>query len=147
MNRLKFLPTFVLALFLAPPWQAFAAAQADAGSGNAAIASALVQARRSAVGKSGGDIYDLYAGMVQLAVQQHWHPSMYSHSNLMDIVRVKLDANGKVLDARVERSSGQPSYDALAINAVKRAEMPKPPTPAQQNLLLLFRPAKAALSK
>ncbi|MBR5735082.1 MAG: TonB C-terminal domain-containing protein, partial [Desulfovibrionaceae bacterium] len=90
--------------------------------------------------------YDVYAGMVQLAVQQHWYPSMYSGSNLVSSVRVKLDANGKVLDARIERSSGQQGYDALAINAVKSAKMPKPPTPAQQNLLLHFRPKGAKVA-
>ncbi|MBO4311526.1 MAG: TonB C-terminal domain-containing protein, partial [Desulfovibrionaceae bacterium] len=113
---------------------------------NADSASALAQARRRDGGGGGGGIYDLYAGMVQLAVMEHWHPRMYSGSNLMTSVCVKLDANGKVLDARVERSSGQKNYDALAINAVMSAKMPKPPTPAQQNLLLHFRPKGAKVA-
>lgn len=97
-------------------------------------------------GPGGGGIYDVYAGMVQLAVQEHWHPRMFNNKDIVASVRVKLDANGKILDARIERSSGQPSYDALAINAVKSAKMPKPPTPAQQNLLLHFRPKGAKVA-
>ena len=33
-------------------------------------------------------------------------------------VRVKVDAKGKVLSATVERPSGNPQYDASAVNAV-----------------------------
>ena len=54
-------------------------------------------------------------------------------------VRIKLDKSGNVLDCRIEKSSGNNVFDASAVNAVNRTkQLPQPPTPAQQNLLINF---------
>ena len=90
-------------------------------------------------GPGGGGIYDVYAALVMEAVQPNWSMPVYSRNNLVVQVRIKLDRNGTVQDCTIERSSGRPEFDASAVNAVKRTgKLPKPPTPAQQNLLINF---------
>ncbi len=90
-------------------------------------------------GPGGGGIYDVYSGMVLLAVRPNWHYPSYNRSRLVASVRVKTDASGKILDAKLERSSGRADYDASAVNAVLRTKvLPKPPTPAEQNILINF---------
>ena len=64
---------------------------------------------------------------------------VYSRNNMVVQVRIKLDPNGKVLDCKVEKTSGRPEFDASAVNAVVRTGyLPAPPTPAQQDLLISF---------
>ena len=54
-------------------------------------------------------------------------------------VRIKLDPSGRVLDCKVEKSSGRPDYDASAVNAVIRTgTLPPPPTPAQRDIIISF---------
>ncbi len=93
----------------------------------------------SGTGPGGGGIYDVYVAQVILAVQPNWSMPTYSRENLMVGVRIKLAPDGKVLDCRIEQSSGRPDFDASAINAVLRTKnLPPPPTPAQQDLLISF---------
>ena len=90
-------------------------------------------------GPGGGGIYDVYAGLVMEAIQPNWSMPVFSNSNLTVQVRIKLDRNGNVLDCRIERGSGNNVFDASAVNAVQRTkQLPKPPTPAQQDLLINF---------
>ena len=90
-------------------------------------------------GPGGGGIYDVYVAQVILAVQPNWSMPVYSRSNMVVQVRIQLDPHGKVLDCKVEKSSGRPEFDASAVNAVVRTgNLPAPPTPAQQDLLISF---------
>jgi len=90
-------------------------------------------------GPGGGGIYDVYVAQVILAVQPNWSMPVYSRNNMVVQVRIKLDPNGKVLDCKVEKTSGRPEFDASAVNAVVRTGyLPAPPTPAQQDLLISF---------
>ena len=90
-------------------------------------------------GPGGGGIYDVYVAQVILAVQPNWSMPVYSRSNMVVQVRIQLDPHGKVLDCKVEKSSGRPEFDASAVNAVIRTgDLPAPPTPAQQDLLISF---------
>ncbi len=129
-----------------------AAALADARrQANSSAAKALADLenmkRRKGVGGGGGEgdgpggggIYDVYVAQVILAVQPNWSMPVYSRSNMVVQVRIQLDRNGKVLDCKVEKSSGRPEFDASAVNAVVRTgTLPAPPTPAQQDLLISF---------
>ncbi|HIU17486.1 MAG TPA: cell envelope integrity protein TolA [Candidatus Avidesulfovibrio excrementigallinarum] len=120
------------------------------GSGSSAVANALAQAKREARGTGGGGggegdgpggggLYDVYAGMVVMAVRPNWSMPTYSRDPLVAYVRVKLDPAGQVLDASLERSSGRADFDASAVNAVRRTQtLPKPPTPAQQEIVIAF---------
>ena len=121
------------------------------GSGSSsAVANALAKAQREAKGTGGGGggegdgpggggLYDVYAGMVVMAVRPNWSMPTYSRDPLVAYVRVKLDPNGQVLDASLERSSGRADFDASAVNAVRRTQnLPKPPTPAQQEIVIAF---------
>ncbi len=93
----------------------------------------------SGTGPGGGGIYDVYVAQVILAVQPNWSMPTYSRENLMVGVRIRLAPDGKVLDCRIEQSSGRPDFDASAINAVLRTKnLPPPPTPAQQDMLISF---------
>lgn len=90
-------------------------------------------------GPGGGGIYDVYAGLVMLAVKPNWSMPTYSRENIAVQIRIQLDPQGKVLDCTVARSSGRVDFDASAVNAVMRtASMPTPPTPEQQDLLVTF---------
>lgn len=90
-------------------------------------------------GPGGGGIYDVYAGMVILAVRPNWSMPTYSRDVLVVQVRVKVDPRGEVLDCSIARSSGRAEFDASAVNAVVRTKvLPPPPTPDQQDMLLTF---------
>lgn len=122
--------------------------EARSSSGSSSASRALEELARetgvgggggSGTGPGGGGIYDVYVGQVILAVQPNWSMPTYSRENLVVGVRIKLAPDGKVLDCRIEQSSGRPDFDASAINAVLRTRnMPPPPTPAQQDLLISF---------
>lgn len=93
----------------------------------------------SGSGPGGGGIYDVYVGQVILAVQPNWSMPTYSRENLVAGIRIRLAPDGRVLDCRIEQSSGRPDFDASAVNAVLRTKnLPPPPTPAQQDLLINF---------
>jgi colicin import membrane protein len=134
--------------------QAHSASGKGSGKGSAA-ASALKDLARELGGKTGvgggggqgdgpggGGIYDVYAGLVIEAVRPNWSIPVMSRSNMVVQVRIELDRNGKVLDCTIERSSGRPDFDASAVNAVQRTSekgmFPKPPTRAQQDILITF---------
>lgn len=90
-------------------------------------------------GPGGGGIYDVYAGMVILAVRPNWSMPTYSRDVLIAQVRVRLDMEGNVLSAGIERSSGRADFDASAVNAVLRTKtLPAPPTPEQQEIVIGF---------
>ncbi len=90
-------------------------------------------------GPGGGGLYDVYTGMVILAVRPNWSMPTYSRENLIVHVRVVLDANGLVQTASIEQSSGRADFDASAVNAVIRTkQLPKPPSPAHQELVIAF---------
>ncbi len=93
----------------------------------------------SGSGPGGGGIYDVYAGLVILAVKPNWSMPTYSRQNISVLVRIKLDPSGRVLDCSIERSSGRADFDASAMNAVIRTgTLPPPPSPAQQDIAINF---------
>ena len=102
-----------------------------------------VQARQQDnSGSDGPDenlLFNAYAEQVMLAVRPNWGFASAGRVNLSCVVRVKVDMQGKVLQAEISQSSGNSQYDASAVNAVIRTKvLPAPPTPDQQELLLTF---------
>ena len=90
-------------------------------------------------GPGGGGLNDVYAGLVILAVRPNWSVATYGRDQLVALVRVRLDPEGNVLDASLERGSGRADFDSSTVNAVIRTKkLPKPPTPEQQDLILTF---------
>lgn len=140
----------VLKSALADARRAEAKNRRGSSGSSSAVANALAKAQREARGTGGGGggegdgpggggLYDVYAGMVVMAVRPNWSMPTYSREPLVAYVRVKLDPAGQVLDASLERSSGRADFDASAVNAVRRTQnLPKPPTPAQQEIVIAF---------
>ena len=93
-------------------------------------------------GPGGGGLLDVYMGQVLMAVRANWQYASASRNPLVCAVRVHVDASGKVLQARIEQSSGNALYDTTAVNAVTRTgasgQFPVPPEPSYQDLLLTF---------
>lgn len=90
-------------------------------------------------GPGGGGLYDVYMGMIIMAVRPNWSMPTYSRENLVVYVRVNVDPNGLVQNASIERSSGRADFDASAVNAVIRTkQLPKPPTPDHQEIVIAF---------
>lgn len=118
-----------------------------------AVERALAEAKRKAGGfggggggegdgPGGGGLGDVYLGQVMMAVRPNWGYASATRDNRVCVVRVKVDATGKVLLAQLERSSGNAQYDASAVNAVIRTgasgQFPAPPGPEYYDLLLSF---------
>lgn len=131
---------------------ALASAQKESG-----VAGALAELQREAgragtgggagegSGPGGGGLDNVYAGLVILAVKPNWKMALYGREQLAALVRVRLDREGNVLDASLERGSGRADFDSSAVNAVLRTKkLPKPPTPDQQDLILTFNSSELA---
>lgn len=118
-----------------------------------AVEQALAQARRKAggtrgggggegAGPGGGGLGDVYVGQVMLAVRPNWGFASATRLNLSCVVKVKVDMFGKVEQAEIARSSGNPQYDASAVNAVMRTsqagDFPPPPSQEYTDLDLVF---------
>ena len=87
----------------------------------------------------GREIYKVYATLVQKAVLPNWKMPVKHNTKLTVQVRISQDRDGIVQDCRIERSSGNYVFDSSVIDAVyKTNQLPKPPTPAQQDFLINF---------
>ncbi|WP_165075185.1 MULTISPECIES: energy transducer TonB [unclassified Desulfovibrio] len=130
-----------------------ATSRAQSGDRGNAIEQALAQAQRRAGGNrgggggegdgpGGGGLGDVYMGQVMLAVRPNWGFASAGRLNLACVVRVKVDMQGKVLQAVVSQSSGNAQFDASAVNAVIRTgqagEFPPPPSQEYTDLDLVF---------
>lgn len=87
----------------------------------------------------------LYYTEIWNAVRRQWAlPEFLKTQKLETILIITVRRDGKVIDMRVERSSGNDIYDESAKRAVRKAE-PLPPfpsiySPAQEEIGLRFRP-------
>jgi colicin import membrane protein len=90
-------------------------------------------------GPGGGGINDVYRGLVLMTIQPHWSWHGDDRKPLTALVRVQTDPQGRVIHTAIEQSSGNAEFDASVMNVFVRVpELPKPPTPAQQDLILYF---------
>jgi TonB family protein len=87
----------------------------------------------------------LYYTEIWNAIRRQWAlPEYLKAQRLETVLVVVIRRDGKVLDLRVEKSSGNEAYDESARRAVRKAE-PLPPfpaiySPAQEEIGLRFRP-------
>jgi len=87
----------------------------------------------------------LYYTEIWNAIRRQWAlPEFLKAQHLETVLVVVVRRDGKVLDLRVEKSSGNEVYDESARRAVRKAE-PLPPfpaiySPAQEEIGLRFRP-------
>ncbi|WP_297672121.1 TonB family protein [uncultured Desulfovibrio sp.] len=130
-----------------------ATSRAESGDRGNAVEQALAQARRNAGGNrgggggegegpGGGGLGDVYMGQVMLAVRPNWGFASAGRVNLRCVVNVRVDAQGKVQQTQVTRSSGNAQFDASAVNAIVRTsqsgDFPPPPSAAYGDLDLVF---------
>jgi TonB family protein len=91
----------------------------------------------------GGGVADVYGAQIVMAVQPNWHWPALAQGNLTVTLYLKIDASGRVLDVRVEASSGNPLFDSSAVAAVRRTQaLPPPPSPAYNEIVLPFFPMR-----
>jgi TonB family protein len=111
-----------------------------------AVAQALAAARKQSGGEGGADetgggIGDAYAAQIVMAVQPNWHWPAQAQGNLSVALYLKIDATGRVLNVRVEESSGNSIFDSSAVSAVRVTQMlPPPPSPVYREIILRFFP-------
>ena len=117
-----------------------------------AVAQALAAARKHSggnsgggggegVGEGGGGIGDVYGAQIVMAVQPNWHWPAQAKGSLSVALYLKIDATGRVLDVRVEQSSGNAVFDSSAVSAVRVTQvLPPPPSPAYREIVLSFFP-------
>ena len=112
-----------------------------------AVTQALAAARKQSgggggdEGEGGGGIGDVYAAQIVMAVQPNWHWPAQARGGPSVALYLKLDATGRVLDVRVEGSSGNAIFDSSAVSAVRVTQvLPPPPSPAYREIILRFFP-------
>jgi colicin import membrane protein len=78
-----------------------------------------------------------------MAVQPNWHWPALAKGDLSVVLYLGIDAAGRVLDVRVEESSGNALFDSSAVAAVRRTQvLPRPPGPEYHNIVLPFFPMR-----
>jgi len=117
-----------------------------------AVAQALAAARKQSSGQDGGGggegeggggIADIYGAQIVMAVQPNWHWPALAKGDLSVALYLRIDATGRVLDVRVEESSGNALFDSSAVAAVRRTQvLPPPPSPAYHKIVLPFFPMR-----
>jgi len=140
-----------------PAEEALAKLRAEArptqGARPNAVADALRAARQESrsegsgggvgAGEGGGGIADVYGAQIVMAVQPNWHWPALAQGDLSVTLYLKIDAVGRVLDVRVNRSSGNALFDSSAVAAVRRTQvLPTPPSPAYHEIVLPFFPMR-----
>ncbi|MBP8644743.1 MAG: TonB C-terminal domain-containing protein [Syntrophobacteraceae bacterium] len=91
----------------------------------------------------------LYYTEIWNAIRQQWTlPESLKSQKLEAVLVVVVRRDGKILDIRFERKSGQPLFDESAMRAVRKAD-PLPPfpeiySPLQEEIGLRFRPEDLA---
>lgn len=75
--------------------------------------------------------HDNYIATVEKQIRQNWEiPEWLSNKNLKAQVRVRFDENGNVISKDIFKSSGNPTFDDLALDTVQKSS-PVPPPPAK----------------
>lgn len=89
-----------------------------------------------------GAAFELYLSQLQERIRSFWViPEGLLREDVKAVIRVRIDPQGRLLSAELERSSGDKVFDRSALQAVKKAE-PFPPPPGGQAMEvgLVFRP-------
>lgn len=91
-------------------------------------------------------LIDRYRGMIAQRVESKWNRPLSARAGMTATLRISILPGGEVGNVVVADSSGNPAFDASAVEAVKRANpLPVPDDPAVfsqsfRNFTLKFRP-------
>lgn len=97
------------------------------------------EAGRSGSGGGGGGgssvnpvLMQLYTNKVHRRISRNWRipPGVPTDGSLESIVFFKVDESGRVYDVRVDKSSGNPSFDEYCVSAIYKSA-PLPPAPSE----------------
>jgi colicin import membrane protein len=82
--------------------------------------------------------HDTYIGQVEVQVRKNWQlPQWLANKKYRTQVRVRIDAQGQISAKEIVKSSGNPSFDDVALETIERASpLPKPPEKLARLLLL-----------
>lgn len=88
---------------------------------------------------------------MELAIGQYYSlPEVYKYrlQSLKSAVMIQLDDDGHLLFIRLETSSGDPQFDAMSLQIIRRAEpLPIPPAPlASHSIIVHFAPFASSTS-
>ncbi len=99
-----------------------------APTGTASTEEAGLTAHRSALTTANLDVkYPEYLVALRDRVQENWsYPEAYRRTDLKILVSLKIAKDGKLINAWVERGSGDVRFDSSLINAIKKAAPFKP---------------------
>jgi len=91
-------------------------------------------------GRAAGGLVAVYAQMVEAQIKAQWrYPQAGARQNLVAMVEIQLDRNGRVLGTRVVRSSGRSDFDASAERAVEETgQLPAPPRDDLRRIQITF---------
>lgn len=89
-----------------------------------------------------GGVFNLYLAQLERRIKAFWVvPQGFLDRDISAVIRVKIDPTGKLLEAEVERASGNPIFDRSVLQAVYKAEpYPPPPGGKAMEVGLVFRP-------
>lgn len=80
--------------------------------------------------------HDQYVGSLERLVRGNWAlPEWLANKNLRAQVRIKVNAKGEVVDIKLIKPSGNPSFDENVMMTVQKSS-PLPPPPERLELLL-----------
>lgn len=77
-------------------------------------------------------LIQLYTNKVHRRISRNWRipPGVPTDGSLESIVFFKVDESGRVYDVRVDKSSGNPSFDEYCVSAIYKSA-PLPPAPSE----------------
>ncbi len=90
----------------------------------------MAQGSGAAASAEGDFPFQWYLTAVQRKVYEQWTQPLNSAQGQKAVVVFEIARNGEVGRARVEKTSGDPTYDLAALRAVTNAN-PLPPLPEQ----------------
>ena len=80
------------------------------------------------VGGIGSGLSEVYALIVGTAIKKNWrYPTFAGESNLLAIIEIVLEANGKIVSSKVVESSNNPEFDNSTLRAIKETEYVEKP--------------------
>lgn len=96
---------------------------------NGAVAKAIANLEGGGTMPPGNMDYGTYIDIVGTILKNQWfYPNLGRNEKLRTIIRVFVDGNGKIMNYRIERSSGREDFDISAIRAVEQyTHFPVPP--------------------
>lgn len=93
------------------------------------VAQAIASLQAESVQSSGDESYLTYVEIVGSMLKERWfYPNLGRNEKLRTTIRIFVDGSGKILNYRIEHSSGREDFDAAALRSVEQyTSFTKPP--------------------